>query len=102
MGTFNIDDPERGEGRREGLRALLDHALLQDPEPVRGDGRDRHGGLGRGRSGPLAGRLHPAVADPSVTGSGILWPGETSVLGVTGETAAAASDHRLIWVDLAF
>jgi hypothetical protein len=101
MGTFNID-PNRGEGRREGLRALLDHALLQDPEPVRGMGETATADWAE--DGP--GRLRVDYILPSrtlsVTGSGILWPGETSVLGVTGETVAAASDHRLIWVDLAF
>jgi hypothetical protein len=101
MGTFNVD-PERGEGRREGLRALLDHALLQDPEPVRGTGETATADWAE--DGP--GRLRVDYILPSrtlsVTGSGILWPGETSVLGVTGETVAAASDHRLIWVDLAF
>jgi endonuclease/exonuclease/phosphatase family metal-dependent hydrolase len=101
MGTFNID-PRRGEGRREGLRALLDHPLLQDPEPARETGETATADWAE--DGP--GRLRVDYILPSrtltVTGSGILWPGETPVLGVTGETAAVASDHRLIWVDLAF
>jgi hypothetical protein len=32
----------------------------------------------------------------------VLWPGAEPQLGITAELAAAASDHRLVWVDLAF
>jgi hypothetical protein len=101
MGTFNID-PERGEGRREGLAALRTHARLQDPGPRRPDG-----GMATAdwpEDGP--GQLRVDYILPSrmltVTGSGILWPGDAPQLGILAETASSASDHRLVWVDLAF
>jgi hypothetical protein len=101
MGTFNID-PERGEGRREGLDALRTHARLQDPGPRRPDG-----GMATAdwpEDGP--GRLRVDYILPSrtldVTDSGILWPGDVPQLGISAEVASAASDHRLVWVDLEF
>ncbi|KPQ17911.1 MAG: Metal-dependent hydrolase [Rhodobacteraceae bacterium HLUCCO18] len=101
MGTFNID-PERGEGRREGLAALRTHARLQDPEPRRPDG-----GMVTAdwpEDGP--GQLRVDYLLPSrtlaVTDSGILWPGDAPLLGISAGTASAASDHRLVWIDLAF
>jgi endonuclease/exonuclease/phosphatase family metal-dependent hydrolase len=102
MGTFNVD-PERGEGRRDGAAgAAATTPLLQDPEPVRGR-RHRHGGLDRGRPGRLrVDYILPSRMLSTSRGSGVLWPGEEPQLGVTAETAAAASDHRLVWVDLAF
>jgi hypothetical protein len=66
--------PFRGDGNLQhrpgaGRGAARGAARCSTTPPARSrtgarDGRDRHGGLGRGRSGPLAGRLHPAVADP--------------------------------------
>jgi len=98
MGTFNVD-PDRGEGRRDGLRALLDHPRLQDPVPQGPDGdtpttdwAEPIGNLRVDYILPQAGMM--------LRGSGVLWPkAETGPL--TASIAAAASDHRLIWVDLA-
>jgi hypothetical protein len=101
MGTFNID-PERGEGRRDGLNALRTHPLLQDPDPTRPDG-----GMATAdwtEDGPGALRVDYVLPSRmfDVRSSGVLWPGAEPQLGITAEVAAAASDHRLVWVDLAF
>jgi hypothetical protein len=101
MGTFNID-PERGEGRREGLRALLDHPCCKTPNRRAPTGETATADWAE--DGP--GRLRVDYILPSrtltVTGSGILWPGEEPNSASLPKRPAVASDHRLIWVDLAF
>lgn len=101
LGTLNID-PNRGEGRQDGLRSLLDHAALQDPEPVRPAGGMESADWSRNGPGPLRVDYILPSRSVSVTSSGVLWPDDQPIFGVTAETAAAASDHRLIWVDIAF
>jgi endonuclease/exonuclease/phosphatase family metal-dependent hydrolase len=100
MANLEID-PARGEGRREALRALLDHPALRDPAP-----RAPGGGTATADwPEPQPGKLRVDYILPSrtlrVTGTGILWPeaGET-LMGLDAETAATASDHRLVWVDV--
>lgn len=99
MGTFNVD-AARGEGRRDGLRSLLDHPRLQDPVPRRPGGGTETADWED--AGPGALRVDYILPERSleVTGSGVLWPGDTPLLGISPQEAAAASDHRLIWVDL--
>lgn len=97
-GTLNLD-PDRGEGRREALRALLGHPAVRDPAP--------EGGAGTAtaewpRTGALRVDYILPAADLTVTGSGILWPGAEPLLGISAEMAASASAHRLVWVDLRF
>jgi hypothetical protein len=101
MGTLNVD-PERGEGRRAGLEALRNHPLLQDPAPQRPDGGRQTADWTDGGPGQLRVDYILPSRSLTVTGSGVLWPGAEQQLGISPETAAAASDHRLIWVDLAF
>lgn len=92
MGTLNVD-PERGEGLQGPLRALLDHPSLQDPVP---DGPTTDW------EEPTPGDLRVDYLLPSrtltVEGAGILWPLD----GPLAEAVAEASDHRLVWVDVAF
>jgi hypothetical protein len=98
MGTLNID-PDRGEGRREVLRGLLDHPRLQDPVPRRPGGGTETADW----PDPVPGDLRvdyilPAAGLP-VVAAGVIWPegeGADPPLSVVAE----ASDHRLVWVDL--
>jgi hypothetical protein len=101
MGSFQVD-PERGEGRREGLRALLDHPALQDPDPRAPGGGTATADWPEPRPGDLrVDYVLPARA-LRVTGAGILWPeADAPLMGLDLETAAAASEHRLVWVDVA-
>jgi len=96
IGTLNVD-PDRGEGRQDGLRALLDHPRLQDPVPRRPGG----GAETADWPEPVPGDLRVDYILPAaalrVTGSGVIWPEAGDALSAT---VAGASDHRLVWVDL--
>ncbi|WP_231931046.1 endonuclease/exonuclease/phosphatase family protein [Botrimarina hoheduenensis] len=114
LGDLNAD-PLDGSGQTEAIRRLLSSpSLAKDPRPRSvgaidasqnnaslnadhqadpthdtGDfGRDGHGNLRIDYALPSAGLR--------VVGSGVFWP----VAGEPGAEAAAASDHRLVWVDL--
>jgi endonuclease/exonuclease/phosphatase family metal-dependent hydrolase len=104
LGDGNLD-PADGDGRREGIAALLAHPALQDPAP-----RGSHGRAEPAQSGDPA--LDTALYDnigglrldyllPSdgltVTASGVLWPGPDDPLSAD---LAAASRHFPVWVDL--
>lgn len=108
LGDANLD-PEDGDGRREAIRALLDHPGLQDPAP-RGGGADApQEAADRAHRGdpaldtadwggdPGPGNLRVGYALPSsdlpVLASGLDWPAPDRPEG--------ASRHALIWVDVA-
>lgn len=105
LGDANLD-PADGEGLRGGITALLADPRLQDPEP-----RGQSGRLDPAQQGDAAldtalfdgiGGLRVDLVLPSaglkVTDAGVLWPPETDPMAAT---AAAASRHRLVWVDVA-
>ena len=124
LGDLNAD-PADGDGRREGIRALLSHPLVQDPAPVSEgaveaaaaqgganarqqgdpalDTADWRDGSGKG-GGP--GNLRVDFALPSagweVTGSGVFWPRRDAPGGALTADGKrpASSDHRLVWVDI--
>jgi endonuclease/exonuclease/phosphatase family metal-dependent hydrolase len=100
MGTLNVD-PARGEGRRAGLRGLLDHPRLQDPVPRRPGGGTETADW----PDPVPGDLRVDYILPAkglrVSDAGVVWP-EGEGEGLPLSVVAAASDHRLVWVDLAF
>ncbi len=96
VGTLNLD-PLRGEGRREALHALLSLPALQDPTPESAFGRAT-----ADWEDPTPGDLRvdyilPA-AELEVIGSAVIWPED----GPLAEAVVQASDHRLVWVDIAF
>jgi hypothetical protein len=98
VGTFNLD-PARGEGRRGGLTGLLDHPRLQDPVPTRpGGGAETADWPEPVPSDLRVDYILPAAGLP-VVDAGVLWP-EDEAAGPPLSVAAAASDHRLVWVDL--
>ena len=101
MGTLNLD-PARGEGRREALLALLAHPRLQDPAPRRPGGGTETADWQEPSPGDLRVDYILPAAGLEVVGAGVIWPEDAPVMGVTSEAAAAASDHRLVWVDIAF
>ena len=86
--------------RRDALRALLDHPMLQDPVPLRPGGGTETADW----PAPLPGNLRVDYILPAaplvVRDAGVLWPlDDTGPL--SPEIAAIASDHRLVWVDIA-
>ena len=98
IGTLNVD-PGGGEGRQDALRTLLDHPRLQDVVPRRPGGGTQTADWRDPVPGDLRVDYILPAASLRVTGAGVLWPeGEEGALPAS--VAAAASDHRLVWVDL--
>lgn len=92
MGTLNVD-ANGGEGRQDALRGLLTHPALQDPVPDTPT---------TDWDEPTPGDLRVDYILPSqalgVVNAGVLWPEDGELL----EAVEAASDHRLVWVDVEF
>ena len=114
LGDLGID-PLDGAGLHDGITRLLAHPRLHDPRPPSAGGAAAAAdGVNARQRGPAAtdtadwrdddgpGNLRldyvlPS-ADLSVTGSGVFWPAPGAPLA---EAAAAASPHRLVWIDIA-
>jgi len=115
LGDLNID-PGDGAGDPAALRRLLAHPRLQDPEPRSGGGAQaarNQGGVNgthagdpgldtadwRDESGPGNLRVDYVLPDARlrVAGAGVFWPEPGAPLAAE---AAAASAHRLVWVDV--
>jgi endonuclease/exonuclease/phosphatase family metal-dependent hydrolase len=106
MGDLNAD-PADGDGRRGAIRALLSHPRLQDPRPRSPGGA---AAVDAGHAGDPAldtadwrfGALRVDYVLPDarlrVTGAGVFWPAPGDPMAAI---AARASDHRLVWVDVA-
>jgi hypothetical protein len=104
MGDANLD-PADGDGRREGIAALLAHPALQDPSP-----RGTHGRVEPAQTGDPAldtalydfGGLRVDMVLPAagltVTAAGVLWPPESDPFAAT---LATASRHYPVWVEVA-
>lgn len=98
IGTLNVD-PDRGEGRQDALRMLLDHPRLQDPVPRRPGGGTQTADWPEPVPGDLRVDYILPATGMQVTGAGVLWP-EDEDGPLPAATAVAASAHRLVWVDL--
>lgn len=111
IGDANLD-PVDGDGRPQALRALI--AAAQDPKPAsEGAARAPQTGANARHTGDPAldtaawpaadgpGNLRVDVILPSrdlvVSAAGVLWPAPGAPLA---DVVAAASRHRLVWVDL--
>lgn len=101
LGDFN-QDPDEGEGIKSAIRGILSDPRLQDSLPtsagskaITGDPDDT-----ADWDDPVPGNMRVDYVLPSadwrIVGSGVHWP-----IGDAGATAATASRHRLVWVDLA-
>lgn len=118
LGDLNAD-PEGGERRMEGIGALLGHPLVQDPRPMSTGAADApnrdtaHRGdpalaTASWRLGPGPGTLRVDYvlpsADLTVADAGVFWPaeGERHRRLVGDGARIASSDHRLVWVDIAW
>ncbi|SPH24459.1 hypothetical protein DEA8626_03511 [Defluviimonas aquaemixtae] len=115
LGDANLD-PVDGDGRPDGLAALLADPRVQDPAPASRGGRAAsvaQGGVNARHGGDPArdtadwpdddgpGNLRVDYVLPSaglrVTDSGVWWPEPGSE---AAEEAEAASRHRLVWVEV--
>lgn len=108
VGDLNAD-PNRGDGRRAMIRALLDDPRLQDPRPTspgaRATGRADATADWPEDRGPGNMRVDYALAsrDLTVTGAGVFWPAPgdpMARLTMVKGRKQASSDHRLVWVDI--
>lgn len=115
LGDANLD-PADGDGHSAAMAAFLADPRLTDPEPRSAGGSAAaaaQGGAnaddrgdpaldtadwpdGAGEPGNLRVDYVLPSADLTVTGAGVFWPAD----GPMAETAARASRHRLVWVDL--
>ncbi len=89
-GGANLD-PDKGEGRRSAIRALLADRRLQDPQPnsaAAGPNTVEWEHVGRRRVDYVL-----PSAELEVIGSGVHWPAEAQ---------ADAPRHRLVWVDVVY
>jgi hypothetical protein len=116
LGDLNRD-PLDGAGLPDGLARLLSHPRLRDPLPASAGGEiaaSEQGGANAGQSGPPGldtadwrddggpGNLRVDYVLPDarleVADAGVFWPAPGAPLA---DAATAASDHRLVWVDIA-
>lgn len=121
IGDLNLD-PIDGDGILEVGQQLLSHERVQDPEPRSEGGAEAHevqGGAnqshvgdpaldtgdfysGEGGSGNLRVDYVLPSSELTVTGSGVFWPtSEDPLAEMLGTEETPASDHRLVWVDIA-
>lgn len=103
LGNANIA-PDRGDGRREAIRMLLDHPLLQDPAPVSSGGAAaRQGGASDTVDWPepSLGNMRTTYLLPersiSVAAKGVVWPEADHPLRAAVDQAGP---HRLVWADI--
>jgi hypothetical protein len=108
LGDLNAD-PHDGAGLPDGIRALLRHPRLRDPRPASPGGAaaadPEHAGPPEldtadwrdGNPGNLRVDYVLPSAGVEVADAGVFWPAPGAPMAAA---AAAASDHRLVWVDL--
>jgi len=112
LGNLNLD-PMDGEGLRDGMRAMLGNAQLQDPQPQSKGAAAAADPSHRGDpaldtadwsdSGP--GNLRVSYVLPAATwqvkDAGVFWPApDDPDAALLGSDGFAAGPHRLVWVDI--
>ncbi len=110
LGDANLD-PADGDGLRPAIAELLAHPRLQDPQPQSPGGAALSDPAHTGpaaldtvdwpEDGPGNLRVDYVLpsADLTVVDAGVVWPVDGAG-GLSPELVAAASRHRLVWVDL--
>ena len=96
MGDANLDAGRPAE-RGDALAALLADPRVQDARPEGAAGLATADFTARAGPGKLRVDYVLPSAGLRITGSGVLWPAPGDALEAT---VAAASRHRLVWVDL--
>ncbi len=94
LGRSNID-PQRGEGYRDAMRALLDLPTLRDAAP---QGAERAATVTWESTGPMRVDYVLTPRALNILGAGVVWPEPGDPLL---ETVEAAGSGRLVWVDVA-
>ena len=102
VGDLN-SDPHDGGSRQEAIRSLLSHPRVKDPRPKRISAtegmseREAHDTADFGRVGEVRVDYVLPSSDFVVKQSGVFWPAK----GEMGSEWIHASDHRLVWAELA-
>jgi len=94
LGDLN-NDPAKGDGRHEAIKGLLEHERVQDTAPAGSAGvaTADFEGVGQLRVDYVL----PSV-DLEIHASGVYWPANDKPMY---GAVVSASDHRLVWVDIA-
>mgnify|MGYP003662760307 CR=1 FL=1 len=108
MGDLNAD-PHAGDGRRDAIGGLLSHGRVQDPQPhsegaveeARQKGssdleKAKNDTASFGRNGNLRADYVLPSRTLMLKDSGVFWPKRDQ----DNRDAIAASDHRLVWIDV--
>ncbi len=121
LGDLNAD-PMDGDGRLQGIRALLSHPRVTDPEAKSAGAlqaaRDQKGANTKHKGDPALdtsdwndtrgpGNLRVDYALPSsdlvVEGAGVFWPDtDDPKASLLSAGKRPTSDHHLVWVDISF
>ncbi len=106
LGDLNADPYREATYGRTAISQLLDHPRVQDPQPKSAGGAavDRpYDGPGELRTAPY-GRIDYVLPSRTleVQGAGVFWPGPDDPLRPLMDGDGKASDHALVWVDVAF
>ncbi|MGD1924112.1 MAG: endonuclease/exonuclease/phosphatase family protein [Paracoccaceae bacterium] len=120
LGDLN-NDPVDGDGDNAAIRAVVNHARVQDTKPASPGAAVAEGRISEGhasdpshdtadwhetKDGPGNLRVDYVLpsSDLTVTASGVFWPAPDDPLArlvaMKGRTRAS-SDHRLVWIDIA-
>jgi hypothetical protein len=117
MGGSNLD-PFDGDGRKDAIRALLNHPKVTDPAPSSDGARQSmptpqdlmhegapeydtvHWPQANGPGNLRVSYILPS-ADLVISGAGVFWPtADSPDAGWLGDQTSPPTAHRLVWVDI--
>jgi len=106
LGDQNASNVE-GSAMYSGISLLLNSPLIQDAKPSSLGGKlhaknNPHGKNHTAYWGMRADYILPSKAGWKIVDSGVFWPTKTDNEFRLIKNRAASSDHRLVWLDLAF
>lgn len=106
LGDLNADAID-GDAIKSGIEGLINHPRVVDPKPNSEGGKLHRRDNPNAKNhtafwGMRADYVLPAKTQLNVLGSGIFWPTINEAEFRLIKDRAASSDHRLVWVDVAF
>ena len=106
LGDLNADTND-GDAIKAGIQGLIEHPRVLDPKPSSQGGKLHRKDNPNAKNhtafwGIRADYALPAKAQFNVLGSGVFWPTASEAAFRLVKDRAASSDHRLVWVDVAF
>ena len=106
LGDLNADAVD-GNAIKSGIEQLITHTRVSDPKPTSQGGKLHRKDNPNAKNhtaywGMRADYALPSKAQLNIVGSGIFWPTKVEPEFRLIKDRAASSDHRLVWVDVAF